>query len=47
MYFLFGRFEVGKTVGSYPKVRVMERNIAGILRGAPHFLRWLRRKLNR
>ena len=28
-------------------MRVMERTIAGILKCAPHFLRQLRRKLNR
>ena len=43
----FGCLGVGKTVGSYPKLRVMGRTIAGILKGAPHFLRQLRRKLNR
>ena len=47
MYFRFGRLGVGKTVGSYPKLRVMERTIAGILKCAPHFLRQLRRKANR
>ena len=47
VYFRFGRLGVGKTVGSYPKLRVMERTIAGILKCAPHFLRQLRRKANR
>ena len=47
VYFRFGRLGVGKTVGSYPKLRVMERTIAGILKCAPHFLRQLWRKLNR
>ena len=46
VYFRFGRLGVGKTVGSYPKLRVMERTIAGILKCAPHFLRQLRRKSN-
>ena len=31
---------------SYPKLRVMERTIAGILKCAAHFLRHLRRKAN-
>ena len=44
VYFCCGRLGVGKTVGSYPKLRVMERTIAGILKCAPHFLRQLRRK---
>ena len=47
VYFRFGRVGVGKTVGSYPKMRVMERTIAGIVKCAPHFLRQLRRKSNR
>ena len=47
VYFRFGRLAVGKTVGSYPKMRVMARTIAGILKCAPHFLRQLRRKSNR
>ena len=47
VYFRFGRLGVVKTVGSYPKLRVMERTIAGILKCAPHFLRKLRRKSNR
>ena len=47
VYFRFGCLGVGKTVGSYPKMRVMERTIAGILKCAPHFLRQLRRKSNR
>ena len=47
VYFRSGRLGVGKTVGSYPKLRVMERTIAGILKCAPHFLRQLRRKSNR
>ena len=47
VYFCFGRLGVGKTVGLYPKLRVIERSIAGILKGAPHFLRQLRRKSNR
>ena len=47
VYFRFGRLRVGKTVGSHPKLRVMERTIAGILKCAPHFLRQLRRKANR
>ena len=47
VYFPFVRLAVGKTVGSYPKLRVRERTIASILKGAPHFLRQLRRKSNR
>ena len=47
LYFRFGRLGVGKTVGSYPKLRVMVRTIAGMLKCAPHFLRQLRRKSNR
>ena len=47
VYFRFGRLGVGKTVGSYPKARVMERTITGILKCAPHFLRQLQRKANR
>ena len=47
VYFRFGRLGVGKTVGSYPKLRVMERTIAGILKGARHSLWQLRRKSNR
>ena len=47
VYFRFGRLGVGKTVGSYPKMRVMERTIAGVLKCVPHFLRQLRRKSNR
>ena len=47
VYFRFGCLRVAKTVGSYPKLRVMERTIAGILKCAPHFLRQLRRKSNR
>ena len=47
VYFRFGCLGVGKTVGSFPKPRVMERTIAGILKCAPHFLRQLRRKSNR
>ena len=47
VYFCFGRLGVGKTVRSYPKLRVMERSIAGILKCAPHFLRQLQRKANR
>ena len=47
VYFRFGRLGVGKTVGSYPKLGVMERTIAGILKCAAHFLRQLRRKANR
>ena len=47
VYFRFGRLGVGKTVGLYPRLRVMERTIAGILKGAPHFLPQLRRNLNR
>ena len=43
LHFRFGRLGVGKTVGSYPKLRVKERTIAGILKGAPHLLRQLRR----
>ena len=46
VFFRFGRLGVGKTVGSYPKLRVMERIIAGILKCAPHFLRQLRHKAN-
>ena len=45
VYLRFGRLGVGKSVGSYPKVRVMERTIAGILNCAPQFLRQLRRKV--
>ena len=45
--FRFGRLGVGKTVGSYPKLRVMERTIADILKCAPHFLRQLQRNSNR
>ena len=45
VYFRFGRLGVGKTVGSYPKLRVAERTIAVILKGAPHFLWELRRKI--
>ena len=47
VYLGFGRLGVRKTVGSYPKLRVMERTIAGILKCVPHFLRQLRRKSNR
>ena len=47
VYFRFGRLGVGKPVGSYPNLRVMERTIAGILKGAPHFLRQLQRNSNR
>ena len=47
VHFRFGRLGVGKTVGSYPKLRVMERTIAGILKWAPHCLRQLWRKWNR
>ena len=47
VYFCFGRLGVGKTVELYPKLRVMERTIAGILKCAPHFLRQLRAKSNR
>ena len=47
VYFRFGRLGAGKTVGSYPKMSVMERTIACILNCAPHFLRHLRRKSNR
>ena len=47
VYFCFGSLGGGKTVGSYPKLRVMNRTIAGILNCAPHFLRQLRRKSNR
>ena len=47
VYFRFGRLGVGKTAGSYPKLGVMERTIAGILKCAAHFLRQLRRKANR
>ena len=42
VYSRFGCLGVGKTVGSYPKLRVMERSIAGILKCAPYFLRHLR-----
>ena len=31
VYFRFGRLGVGKTVGLYPKLRIMGRTIAGIL----------------
>ena len=34
-------------MGSYPKLSVMERTIAGILKCVPHFLRQLRRKASR
>ena len=44
VYFRFGRLGVGKTVGSYTKLRVMERTIAGILHCVPHFLWQLRRE---
>ena len=47
VYFCFGPLAVEKTVGLYPKLRVMGRTIAGILEGAPHFVRQLRRKSNR
>ena len=47
VYFRFGRLGVGKTVGSYLKLRVMERTIDGILKGARHFLQQLRRKSKR
>ena len=47
VYFRFGRLGVGKTVGSYSKMRVMERTIAGMLQCVPHFLRQLRQKSNR
>ena len=47
VYLPLGRSRVEKTVGSYPKFRVMERTIAGILKCAPHFLRQLHRKANR
>ena len=47
VYFCFRRLGVGKTVGSYLKLSVMERTIAGILKGALHFLGQLRRKSNR
>ena len=47
VYFYFRRLGVGKTVGLYPKLTGMERTIAGILKGVPHFLRQLRRKSNR
>ena len=46
MYFRFGCLGAGKKVGSYPKLRVMVRTIAGILRGGTHFLRQLRRRSN-
>ena len=47
VYFRFGCLGVGGTVGSYLKLRVVERTIACILEGAPHFLRQLRRKASR
>ena len=47
VYLRFGRLGVGKTVGSYAKLRVMERTIPGILKCAPHILQQLRRKSNR
>ena len=47
VYFPFGRLGVGKTVGSYPTLRIMERTIAGIPKCAPHFLRQLWRKSSR
>ena len=47
MYFRFGHLGVGKTVGFYPKLRVMETTIAGIFKCARHFLRQLSRKANR
>ena len=46
VYFGFGRLRVGKTVGSYPKMRVMERTIAGVLKCTLHLLRQLRWKSN-
>ena len=33
MYFRFDRLGEGKTVGSHPKLRVMERTIAGTIEG--------------
>ena len=47
LHFCIGRAGVGKTVGSYPKLGVMQRTIAGILKCLPHFLRQLCRKSNR
>ena len=47
VYYRFGRLGVGKTVGSYPKMRVMDRTILRTLKCRPHFLRQLRRKSNR
>ena len=47
VYFCFGRLGVGKTVGSYPKMRVMERPIAGVLKCALNYLRKLRQKSDR
>ena len=47
VYFHFGHLREGKTVGSYPKMRVMERTIARIVKCAPHFLRQLLQKSNR
>ena len=47
LYFRFGRLGVVKTVGLYPKLRVVKRTIASILKCAPSFLRQLRRKGNR
>ena len=44
VYYRFGRLGVGKTVGSYPKLRVMQRTFAGILKCVPHLLRQLRTK---
>ena len=47
VYFRFGRLGGGKSLGPYPKMRVMRRTIAGVLKFAPLFLRQLHRKLNR
>ena len=47
VYLRFGCLGAEKTVGSYPKMRVTERTIAGMLKCALHFLQQLRRKSNR
>ena len=47
VYFRFGRLGLGTTVGMYPKMRVMGRTIAGILKCTPPFLLHLGRKSNR
>ena len=37
VYFRFGYIASGKTVGSYPKLQVMEQTIAAVLKCAPLF----------